>query len=126
MSDNILDEFNEILKSLDDLSPDKIQAFMVKILELFKKIHFNAEHGTEEEKKEALDFAAKIQNRFGKLQSKIDKNPGVDSGQFKNLFAFLEEDIGRLSDQKTGKSNSPIHLENPNKGRKKKKVIKKV
>ncbi len=128
MTGHILDEFNTILKSLDGLSTDKIQDFMVKIIELFKKIHFNAEHGTEREKKEALDFASQIQESFAKIQAKLDKNLILDSNQFKNLFAFLEEDMELLAKQKKTNASLPfIKKQSQNvKPRKKKKVIKKV
>lgn len=125
MASNILDEFNEILKNLDDLSPDKIQDFMARILELFRRIHFNAEKGTAKEKKEALDFASQMQDSFSKLQLKLDKNPFLNGGQFKNLFAVLEEDIVSLSKKKE-KGHSSLLISKDHKPRKKKKVVKKV
>ncbi len=122
MESSLVDEFNDILKSLDDLSPDKIQLFTVKIVQLFRKVHARAEFGTEKEKKEALEFAGHMQESFGKLESKLSKNPAVDTGQFQHLFAFMEDDIKGLAERR----KSSIYLEQPAKGHKKKKVIKKV
>ncbi|MFS8563756.1 MAG: hypothetical protein LVR00_05345 [Rhabdochlamydiaceae bacterium] len=56
MKENILEEFNDILKSLDDFSQDKIHLFTVKIVRLFKKIHVNSEFGTAKEKKRRLSL----------------------------------------------------------------------
>jgi hypothetical protein len=124
MAGSLIEEFNEILKSLDGLSEDKVQLFILKIVHLFKKIHFNSEFGTEKEKKEAFDFAAQIPNSFSKLRTKLDKNPAIDPSQFKNLFTFLEEDIEGLAERKL-KSSIHIQKKEP-KGRRKKKDIKKV
>ncbi len=123
MSQSLEDEFSAILKSLDSLSEDKIQLFTARIAHLFKKIYFNSEHGTEQEKKEAFEFAAKLPKSFNQLQTKLDKNPAIDGSQFKNLFAFIEGDVQSLKERSAASS---IHLKKVDSKTRKKKVIKKV
>jgi hypothetical protein len=58
------------------------------------------------------------------LRGKLEKNSKVDSAQFKNLFDFIEKDVRDLEERR---GNSSIYIKKPEaKGRKKKKVIKKV
>lgn len=123
MADSLEDEFSAILKSLDGLSEDKVQLFTARVALLFKKIYVQSEHGTQQEKKDALEFAAKLPQSLGKLQAKLEKNPVVDAGQFKNLFAFIEEDVANLRERKLASS---IHLQKVDSKHRKKKVIKKV
>lgn len=123
MAESLEDEFNAILKSLDSLSEDKIQLFTARIAHLFKKIYAQSEHGTEQQKKEALEFARRFPESLSKLQAKLEKNPVIDAGQFKSLFAFIKEDVASLEERK---SASSIHLQKADPKQRKKKVIKKV
>ena len=86
MKHNLLEKVDELFKESDNLSVDKLESFVHDTLIFFEELRGILATGTEEEKKEALEFSMKLQHKFQQLAEKTYDKMGMTEEQVKHFL----------------------------------------
>jgi hypothetical protein len=84
---NVLEKFDALFKDAEDLTIPQLESFVHEVLKFFETLRTTLISGTNEEKKEALEIATKLQKKLEDLSQKAYQKSGMNPDQISSFLS---------------------------------------